>query len=97
MRLSKEQAAFISRLALSIWISSIRISFAGTNGYLEIGGVKVYGGNLQDGDNRRAAELAADIARVEEKGCRVIIDAAATQRGKGLNQFLKYFARMKRL
>lgn len=60
---------------------------------LENSGVKVYGGVYKKEITAELPELAADIrAPLEDKGCRVIIDAGGNESGaKVLNQFMKYF------
>ena len=60
---------------------------------LERAGVKVYGGLYGKGTAAEIPELAANIrAPLEDKGCRVILDAGGNDSGaKVLNQFKKYF------
>jgi hypothetical protein len=60
---------------------------------LEDAGIKVYGGIYKTEITAELPELAADIrAPLEDKGCRVIVDAGGNDSGaKVLNQFRKYF------
>lgn len=62
-------------------------------GLLENEGVKVYGGVYKTEITAELPELAADIrAPLEDKGCRVIVDAGGNDSGaKVLIQFKKYF------
>lgn len=59
---------------------------------LEKRGIKVYGGIYKTEITAELPELAADIrAPLEDKGCRVIVDAGGNDAGaKVLNQFRKY-------
>jgi hypothetical protein len=60
---------------------------------LENAGVRVYGGIYKTEITAELPELAADIrAPLEDKGCRVIVDAGGNDSGaKVLIQFKKYF------
>jgi hypothetical protein len=60
---------------------------------MEKAGIKVYGGIYKTEITAELPELAADIrAPLEDKGCRVIVDAGGNDSGaKVLNQFKKYF------
>jgi hypothetical protein len=60
---------------------------------LEPAGIQVYGGIYKTEITAELPELAADIrAPLEDKGCRVIVDAGGNDSGaKVLNQFKKYF------
>lgn len=60
---------------------------------MEKAGIKVYGGIYKTEITAELPELAADIrAPLEDKGCRVIVDAGGNDSGaKVLNQFRKYF------
>ncbi|SHI19831.1 Chromosome partitioning ATPase, Mrp family, contains Fe-S cluster [Sporobacter termitidis DSM 10068] len=61
---------------------------------LEDAGVRVYGSIYKTEITAELPELAADVrAPLEDKGCRVIIDAGGNDSGaKVLNQFKKYYA-----
>ncbi len=94
IRLAKEKERLYPRLAV-VDLDIVNPYFRSRErmDMLETAGVKVYGGIYKTEITAELPELAADVrAPLEDKGCRVIIDAGGNDSGaKVLNQFTKYF------